>query len=164
MPGLEDTYHWAFILGPKTETLGSQGSRFHARERLHLGDRGAKPQTVWEYEERDTTLEPSSMLLARVMIAKVKSVRRLRSVLEGIPVRPEVEGWNCVGWIKEAFQAALADGKALGTSAGDWQSVRDTAMWYVEAKKAAHRYDGIVFHDPMTVATWDMMQGVELTP
>ncbi|KJZ71011.1 hypothetical protein HIM_09590 [Hirsutella minnesotensis 3608] len=163
MPGLEDTYHWSFIVGPKTEGIHSRGSRFHAVEKIVENDQSG-PKAAWAYEEREIGMEPTSMLLVRIMIAKVKSVRRLRSLFEGVPVRPDVVGWNCVGWIKEALEAALSDGKALGTSASDWESVRDTAMWYVETKKAAHRFDGKGHYDSKVAATWDMMQGVELTP
>lgn len=121
-------------------------------------------QSVWRYEERDTAMAPTSMLLVRVLIAKVKSLSRLRSVFKRTPLRPELQNWNCVEWIREALEAAVADGKAVGTCASGWESVRDTAMWYVEAKKAAHRFDGTVLYDPNKAATWDMLEGVELAP
>lgn len=73
---------------------------------------------------------PTSMLLVRIMVGKVKSMSRLRSIFESTPVRPEVEGWNCVAWVREALLAAIRDSRAMGTSASDWESVRDTAMWY----------------------------------
>ncbi|KAI0426084.1 hypothetical protein F5Y09DRAFT_334430 [Xylaria sp. FL1042] len=127
MPGLEDTYHWALIVGPKTESENSRGS-------------------VWEYEERTISMATTSMLLVRIMVGK-----------------PEIPGWNCVEWVREAFLAAIQDGKALGTSASDWESVRDV-MWYIEDKKAKHRFDGTVQYDPSKAATWDMLQGFELVP
>ncbi|PFH61722.1 hypothetical protein XA68_16443 [Ophiocordyceps unilateralis] len=71
---------------------------------------------------------------------------------------------NCVEWVREAFEAAVTDGNALGTCASDWKSVRDAAMWYVETKKAAHRFDGTVPYDQSKAATWDMLEGVELAP
>ncbi|KAM0274862.1 hypothetical protein ACHAQH_007787 [Verticillium albo-atrum] len=37
MPGLEDTYHWALIVGPKIEDQDSKGARFHANEKIRLG-------------------------------------------------------------------------------------------------------------------------------
>jgi hypothetical protein len=103
------------------------------------------------------------MLLVRIVVGKVEDMKRLRSLLERTPLRPEVTGWNCVSWVQEALMSAIHDGKALGTSAKDWETVRDTAMWYVEKKKAAHRFDGTVHFDPDKVATWDMLDGVELT-
>lgn len=89
-------------------------------------------------------MAPMSVLLVRVMIGKVKDLSRLRSIFERPPIRAEVPGWNCVGWVREAFLDARRDEKALGTCAKDWESVRDAAMWYVEHKKAAHRFDGTV--------------------
>ncbi|EGY23380.1 uncharacterized protein VDAG_04818 [Verticillium dahliae VdLs.17] len=98
------------------------------------------------------------------MVGKVKSTSRLRSIFQHTPVRPEVEGWNCVGWVKEALLAAMQDGRALEKYAGGWQEVRDTAMLYVQSKKEAHRFDGTVYFDPAQPATWDMLSGVELIP
>jgi hypothetical protein len=120
-------------------------------------------QSVWKYEEVDIPMAPTSMLLVRIMVGKVKNMGRLQSIFERTPVRPEVEGWNCVGWVKEALLAAMKDGKALGSCAGEsWESIRDVAMWYVEQKKAAHRFDGTVSFDSSKAATWDMLEGVEL--
>lgn len=107
----------------------------------------------------------TSRLLVRVMIGKVKDKSRLASILGGIPVRPEVEGWNCVAWVQEAVKTALQE-EALGTSKQniDWKSIRDVAMWYVEEKKSAHRFDGQRRYDQKTAATWDMLEGVERVP
>ncbi|KAK9445201.1 hypothetical protein VB005_00309 [Metarhizium brunneum] len=165
MPGLEDTYHWALIVGPKTEDKRSRGARFHAREKMRLIGTGVVPESVWEYEELESTMLPTSMLLVRVMIGKVKDRNRLESLLRNIPIRPRVEGWNCVAWVKEAIETALRDKKVLGTSKNlDWDSIRDTAMWYVGQKKAAHRFDGQGEFDREKAATWDMIDGFERVP
>lgn len=104
------------------------------------------------------------MLLVRILVGKVKSMDRLRAIFEKTPIRPEDKSWNCVGWVREALSAALQDGRALGTSAGDWESVRNAAMWYIERKKAGHRFDGRVHHDMKKAATWDMLESTELVP
>lgn len=109
-------------------------------------------------------MAPTSMLLVRIMIGKVRSLNRLRSIFQGTPVRPEIHSWNCVEWVKEALMAARQDGRALATSVGEWQEVRDTAMWYVEHKKAAHRFDGTVSYDAAKAVTWNMLARVELIP
>ncbi|KAH8742342.1 hypothetical protein F5883DRAFT_513450 [Diaporthe sp. PMI_573] len=82
MPGLEDTYHWALIVGPKTESEGSQGHRFHAKERLGFVGSPPVAQSVWQYEELDIPMVPTSMLLVRIVVGKVKSMSRLRSIFE----------------------------------------------------------------------------------
>jgi hypothetical protein len=104
------------------------------------------------------------MLLVRVTVGKIKDKDRLQSILRRIPMRPEVPGWNCVGWVQEAINAILQDGKALGTCAESWTAIRDTAMQYVADKKAAHRFDGRVQHDMKKAATWDMLGGKEAIP
>lgn len=106
------------------------------------------------------------MLLVRVMIGKVKDKSRLESISRGIPVRPEVEGWNCVAWVQESVETALQEERALGTSKKklDWKSIRGLAMWYVEKKNPAHRFDGQGQYDLSKAATWDMLEGVEKVP
>lgn len=66
--------------------------------------------------------------------------------------------------MKEAFEVALKDGGVLGTSAAGWSSVRDTAMGYVEKKKAAHRFDGQGQYNTRKAATWDMLKEKEVQP
>ncbi|KAK0367619.1 hypothetical protein CLIM01_15024 [Colletotrichum limetticola] len=164
MPGLEDTYHWAYIVGPKTESVDSYGRRYHAKETMILEGTPPTLKSRWVFETRETSMAPTSMLLIRVVVAKIKDRHRLQSIFEGTPLRPEVEDWNCVGWAKEGFESALRDGNVLGTSAVSWKSVRDTAMWYIEKKKTEHRFDGTVICDPTKAPTWDMLENKELSP
>ncbi|QPH02856.1 hypothetical protein C2857_007074 [Epichloe festucae Fl1] len=162
MPGLEDTYHWALIVGPKTESNTSRGRRFHAKEKLHVFGNPPMPQYVWEYVEEDISMMPTSMLLVRVVFGKVKELSRLKSIFRNIPIRHEVGGWNCVAWVREAVETALQDRRVLRLSESlNWDSVRDVAMWYVEQKKAAHRFDGQGDYDQTKAATWDMLEGIE---
>lgn len=37
-------------------------------------------------------------------------------------------------------------------------------LWYVERKKAAHRFDGQGQYDQSKAATWNMIKGVEQVP
>ncbi|KAK3352226.1 hypothetical protein B0T25DRAFT_455583 [Lasiosphaeria hispida] len=153
MPGLEDTYHWALIVGPKTESNASRGHRFHAKEKFHVFGNPPVAQTVWEYEEREIPMMPTSMLLVRIVIGKVKDRSRLESILRNIPLQPEVEGWNCVAWVKEAVETALQDKRALGSTKNlNWDSIRELAMWYINEKKAAHRFDGLGGYDQSKAA------------
>lgn len=108
---------------------------------------------------------PTNMLLVRIMIGKVKDGKRFESILRGIPIRPQDEGWNCVEWVKEAVETALQDKKALRVPKDlSWDKIRDAAMSYVEHKKAAHRFDGIGEYDQNKAATWDMIEGIERVP
>ncbi|KAK6825583.1 hypothetical protein PG987_013077 [Apiospora arundinis] len=119
MPGLEDTYHWALIVGPKRESNTSRGHRFHAKEKMSFVGSPPKAQSVWKYEVLEVPMAPTSMQLVRILVGKVKNMSRLRAILDATPVRPEVRGWNCVEWVREALSAAIRDGQALGTSVGD---------------------------------------------
>lgn len=111
MPGLEDT-----LVEPSrvavdgltcldTTGLSSSGLKKNSRKGVKVPASTPKremafvgsssvPQSVWEYEERTTTLEPTAMLLVRVVIAKVKSLPRLWAVFESTPLRLDIPGWN----------------------------------------------------------------------
>ncbi|KXJ84944.1 hypothetical protein Micbo1qcDRAFT_186820 [Microdochium bolleyi] len=115
MPGLEDKYHWALIVGPKLESSASRGYRFHAKEKL-------------SFVGMETSMTATSMLLVRIMVGKQ------------IPVRPEIEGWNCVGW----------DSSALSKAASSWDL------------ETAKRFDGTYNYDPTKVPTWDLPSKKEL--
>ncbi|TKA64707.1 hypothetical protein B0A55_10094 [Friedmanniomyces simplex] len=162
MPGLEDKYHWAIIVGPKIIVPESEGRRFHAREKMTPVDETIK--WIWGFEECTTTMDPTQMILARVLIGKIANTKRLESVLRSTPVRAAKPGWNCVEWVKEALQGLNEDGKALGTSVMDWESVRDAAMGYVASKIAQHRFDRKGTFDMLKVATWDLLEGKESIP
>ncbi|KAI8945264.1 hypothetical protein F4801DRAFT_569015 [Xylaria longipes] len=163
MAGGEDAYYWALIVGPKNEPdEGGRGVCFRVMEEmaplswlLHV--------PVWTYDEMYISLQPNQMLLVRVVIGKVIDGRRLRDIFSRIPIRDSTPDWDCVGWVKEAPETTFEDGKALGTSANDWNSVRETAMWYVGHKREAHRFDGQGEYDMTKVPTWDMLKGRELT-
>ncbi|RWA06985.1 hypothetical protein EKO27_g8122 [Xylaria grammica] len=155
-------YHWALIVGPGPD-LGpeSGGMRFHVKEAFNAASVPPWSQLAWAYEERNIGRGPTQMLLVRVVIGKVLDIGRLRCILGRVPVRSEVPGWNCVAWVREAIEEILRDGKVLGAVSTSWEVVRDTAMWYVEQKKRAHRFDGQRQYMAKSQPTWDMLEGKE---
>lgn len=67
-------------------------------------------------------------------------------------------------WIKDAL-AKLAGGKTIGSSQLNWQTVRYTAMRYVEEKKTQHRFDGKAPEgqfNTSNAATFDLLMGKEM--
>ncbi|ORY68352.1 uncharacterized protein BCR38DRAFT_481834 [Pseudomassariella vexata] len=166
MPGGEDKYHWALLVGPKSENDGSGGKRYHAKEKM-VSVQG-EVQSQWAYEEREISMAATSMILVRVVIGKIKDRLRLVSILESIQIRASQPGWNCVGWIQEALEILAKDGKALGTSVTDWKTIRDTVLWYVQHKEAEHRFDGRAQpgqFDNTKVPTYDLVdKRTETTP
>lgn len=140
------------IVGPKKETPLSRGL-------LCQVNNGVGPWPDWQYEQRDISMKPSPRLLVRVTVAKIRNRRRLKAVLRDTPLRPEQEGWKCVEWVQEALRALDKDGSALGTSVSEWQTVRDWAMWYIDAKHRAGRFDR--YYDPDHAPTWDLLENTE---
>lgn len=109
-------------------------------------------------------MSATSMLLVRVMIAKVEKKDRFISIVRNTPIRQGVAGWNCVGWVQEALQGLKADGKVLGTGVTEWTKVKNTAMEYCERKKEEHRFDGQGNYDMTKVPTYDLVEGKEIIP
>jgi len=128
-----------------------EGTRYHAKERIN----------GWVFDEQTINLQPTNALLVRVMIGKIERKDRAVDIIRKTPIKPKEPGWNCVIWIKEALAALQADGKALGTSNVDWNAVRDAAMWYIEKKKAEHRFDGKGNYDSSKTPAWDLLEGRE---
>jgi hypothetical protein len=130
-------------------------------------------QSVWQFEERDIGMAPTAMILVRILIGKVKKKDRLETIMRSIPIRAQLPGWNCVYWVEEAIQALH---QYQGSGGGifvkpafqlDWGTIRQYALWYVEEKVAAHRFDGQALpgtFDNTKVPTWDLLKNSERTP
>ncbi|KAG5743522.1 hypothetical protein H9Q70_013766 [Fusarium xylarioides] len=92
-------------VGPKAEDGDTRGKRFHAKERIYSGT-----QSVLEFSEQETGTASTLMILVRIQIAKVKSLKKLEATLRSVPEKGDQPGWNCVDWVKEAI-AALQNNK-----------------------------------------------------
>ncbi|TGO39305.1 hypothetical protein BHYA_0056g00150 [Botrytis hyacinthi] len=117
-----------------------------------------------KYEEVSIPLLATQMLLVRVMLAKIENYDRMLQILRAIPIRNKDEGWNCVGWVREALVDLQNDGKTLGTAVIEWATVRDAAMNYCQRKKDEHRFDGVVEWKTDKAATFDLINGKEVIP
>lgn len=133
--------------------------RYHAKERLKQTG-----GSEWFFEERETPLAPTNMLLVRVMIGKVEKKERLLDVLRKTPIRQGQPHWNCVEWVREVLEGLRADGKALGSCVIEWDKVRDAAMGYCERKKEQHRFDGQGNFNTGKVPTYDLVEQTETIP
>ncbi|KAL1960641.1 hypothetical protein VTO42DRAFT_7220 [Malbranchea cinnamomea] len=153
-----DTYHWALVTGPKTETASSRGHRFHVRHRAYEGG------NRWEYEELEIPTAPTRMILVRLAVAKVVHEEQMAKILRAVPVVQNNPNWTCRIWVKEALAALVANGHVLGTAVTDWTTIENTAKQYARQKKDQHRFDGKAEWDTSKVPTFDMMENKELTP
>lgn len=144
------------LVGPKIESDDGQGVRYHAKEFIN-----ARGDLEWTFEERQSTLQATHMLLVRVLIGKVEDCSRIAVILRTTPIRPDVEGWNCVAWVMEALERVKADGKALGTSVLDWETVRNESMEYCQRKKDQHRFDGQRKFTSRLPPTYDLIERKE---
>lgn len=95
------------------------------------------------------------------MVAKIEDGNRLAGTLRTTPIRSDVAGWNCVSWVQEALQRVKADGKAVGTSVLDWETVRNESMAYCQRKKDQHRFDDQREFDSHLPPTYDLIKRKE---
>lgn len=153
-------YHWALLSGPKHDPKsGPRHVMYHVMDTLVIEGDPKVATSIWEYS---VECNRPSMLLVRIMVAKICDIRRLERVLRSVPLRGDKEGWNCVSWIREALLLASLEPGVLGSHMEDWEEIRQKAMSYVEQKKISHRFDGLGQFDVSKPATWDMLQDREL--
>ena len=155
----QDTYHWALISGPKTETDTSRGKRYHVRQ--HQYSENGELRTRWEYEELEISISPTRMILVRVTVAKVIKWERMEQILRAVPIVQNDPNWTCRTWVRDALANLVADEGVLGTSVSDWTTVEITCKRYVREKKDQHRFDGQVQWDMEKVPTWDLIENKE---
>ena len=82
------------------------------------------------------------------------------TILGCTPLRSNVQGWNCVEWVREAFETIVKRDDVIGRGVKSWQSVRDTAIWYVEKKRDEGRFS--IQFDPLKVPTWDSLSSIDV--
>ena len=156
-------YHWAFLIGPKTENDDEvPGGRYHVKNRINPSADG--PSSIWAYEEADLKdVKNTTNLLARVMIGKVESLERLLGIFRRIPVIQNDPGWRCRSWCANALAAIAEDSKAVGTSVLDWHRIEEAARRYVGEKTAQGRFaTSALLLQPKP--TWDLLVNREIFP
>ncbi len=65
-------------------------------------------------------------------------------------------------WEKEVPEAAVSEGKALGTAVLSWQVVRVEVTGYVGKKTAAYRFNTQDNYDTVRVPTKDLLNKIKL--
>jgi hypothetical protein len=95
------------------------------------------------------------------MIGSVEDKTRLVSVLRNTPIQQGQPGWNCVIWVKEVLAGLKDDGKAMGTSVLEWESVREETMKYSQRKRDQPRFDGQGSSDSSKAPTYDLVEEKE---
>lgn len=121
----------------------------------------------WMCEARTIITGATASSLTRLCIAKIVDAERLREVLASVPVRPEVPGWTCKAWVKEALETLKPlqeAGDVLGKAVLDWETVHDAAITYTKRKTEEGRFSRQGAWDLTTVATWDQLTNREIMP
>ncbi len=129
-------------------------------------DPGGPIISSWRFEERQLSSGPAAMVLVRVLVGKIKDASAASDVLRHVPVRfRDIDGWNCVAWVKEALELLCESDGAMASCVRDWEAVKLDALAFVRAKKAAHRFDGKAeegIFEMEKVPTYDALRRKEL--
>lgn len=117
----------------------------------------------WKYEEVELdNVRNTNSLLARVLIAKVEDLQRLITILRSVPVVQDDPNWRCRTWIATALSVLKRDGRAVGTSQLNCETIEATARQYVAQNAPAGRYQRV--EDLLKPKpTWDMLENKETT-
>lgn len=178
-----DSYHWAFIVGPRTAARTDPGTCYQL---LHLHNGSC-------YDEMDLANQSPSQsqtLLVRITIAKVVDENKLRTILRNLPMHtPNSASGSesvsslssesdygatstCLTWLRLAYKHIMSDpSKPLKgyVGADDWAAIEARARKYVKTKRTQGRFGGNQV-DPEyrhwhenEVATWNFWENRETT-
>ncbi|CAK7205988.1 hypothetical protein SEUCBS139899_008771 [Sporothrix eucalyptigena] len=196
MAGGEERYHWALLRGPKFEDEDTLYKKYQAIDTAENAPGGGESSTssssssptqaratpmsplspavstaptaslsTWMYDEQ--TIPPYDlMLLARVLIGKIRNPMRFEDVVRAVPVPANR---NSFTWVQAALEALASDtiGPMGKSSNLAWPAVCSAATEYIDQKATEHRYDGLApvgqfdFSKP---ATFDLLLGKEIVP
>lgn len=116
----------------------------------------------WVYEAAPLrNVQNTTMVLARILIAKIEDEQRLVALFERLPVVQNDLNWRCRAWIASALAEIAKDGRCVGTAELDWQKIEPHARQYVQEKTASGRYESAAaLTKPKS--TWDMLENREI--
>lgn len=158
-----DSYHWALLVGPKSDEDPYDAVQYHVKNTIRPGVSGQP----WVFEasrlgESDTRYR----LLIRVLIAKIADPSSVDASLRGVPIIQESPDWNCISWVRSAIERLNADGVLSESKVVDWSIIDRQCKDYVVKKKEAGRWRAgnspDSTHELVKIPTWDMLQEREV--
>ncbi|KAL2818153.1 hypothetical protein BDW59DRAFT_165601 [Aspergillus cavernicola] len=101
-------YHWGILISPKDPNAGVH-THFDVTDSIYIDPHTGEVRDNWRFRERgDSKPILAFLILARVQIAKVPrgvGVGELGRRFSEIPLpRKEVDGDNCVSWVRGAIE------------------------------------------------------------
>lgn len=118
----------------------------------------------WMYEEVPLLdVRNTVNLLARVLIAKIEDESRLLQILRDNDIVQNDPNWRCRTWVSAALDKLSRDGKAVGTSQLNWQTIETVARRYVGGKAEKGRYK-VAENPPKPRPLYDLLENKEIVP
>lgn len=157
-----DTYHYALHIsspeGPAIRTM-----KYHCKNIITVAEDTVSIPWVYEAVRIDPDSDPR--IVVRVLLGDVSRIDLVDSLLGAVPVgQGSKEDFNCVSWIKDALLYLYQVGVISRGDISDWESVKSTALTYVNEKKQQGRFESGWEGDTSRVATFDRTLGREVYP
>jgi hypothetical protein len=150
-------FQWALVQGPKPEQRNSWGYQFYTFP-ARIDGRG---EMIYNEISQGFGKEPAP--LVRMVIGKIHDVPRLFCVMRSVRIARE-RTWDGAAWVRDALNALQEDGRAMGTSVLEWDTVKHEVLNYLRYKDGQHRFDGRGNFDTSRPATYDLLRRVEVIP
>lgn len=116
-------------------------------------------QSVWMIEKRELDRLPSVRMLGRIVIARIASRKTTDRILRS--VTPPDDSERCRGWIRRAYLELCEHERASGQHIRRWKEIESKALEYIDHKKAQGRYSSGHGFSRDSLATFDMLRGIE---
>ena len=149
-----DSYHWNLLVGPKSPSRDTAGTRHHV-------EHASGPDHRYLYVADDAQYFPSPQsIIVRITVAKIVDTTRLEAVLRHVPVHQDDTSWNCLSWIRDAFLRVLEDEQRCVkgyVEAKDWKGIERRTREYARKKRDERRPAG------ESIPTWNFWENRETT-
>ena len=144
----------------------SQQSRHHLAQDAH------RTSSLWELEIQDVPMWSTGCARVRIQLSRVQDVEMFEALIKDIYLESdESKGveWHRVSWMADAWAALVEVGHDVlvlpggGGKSEDaavpWQTVQETAMWFVEAVEREGKFEEDE-GDPRgrVVPTWGLLE------
>jgi hypothetical protein len=164
-PKYPNTYHYALHVSPKLEdpnpgTLCAM--KYHSKNILQNAD--GVVSIPWIYAAEPINPNSDARLLVRVLLGKVTDQKRFEALMESVPVIQDDPSFRCVEWVQTAVEKLAGSDVVKCSGKLEWDTVKRTALDFVERKKKEGRFDVGWKGNAGLVATYDLHLGKEIVP
>ena len=136
----------------------------------HLAQHAQRVSSAWELEVQDVPMWSTGSARIRIQLSRVQDVEMFEALIKDIYLEAdESKGleWHRVSWMADAWAALVEVGHDVLVLPGDeksqepavaWQTVQETAVWFVEAVEREGRFKEDEGDPRGRVPTWGLLE------